>query len=196
MFNFEQADLPRQLANLIVLGLIHDVDHENQKVKVVVGDNFTNWLPWPADVGANYTRWRPLQVGTQVAMASTDGDFNNGVIVQTLYTENLPAPSSNPKLDLIQFNDGTTISYNSDNKTLLIDSVGIISINATGNISVSSDADMTIKAAGQLTLEASQIDIKGPVTQTRGDMTSDGISAQSHDHGGVKAGGDKSGGPS
>jgi phage baseplate assembly protein gpV len=47
----------------------------------------------------------------------------------------------------------------------------------------------------QLTLEAGEVFILGPVTQTGGDMTSDGISAQHHRHGGVRKGIDKTAKP-
>lgn len=41
---------------------------------------------------------------------------------------------------------------------------------------------------GEVTLKATKINLIGPVEQTGGDMTSDGISAQHHTHGGVRPG--------
>jgi phage baseplate assembly protein gpV len=41
---------------------------------------------------------------------------------------------------------------------------------------------------GVLTIKAEKIRLIGPVEQTGGDMTSDGISAQHHKHGGIVSG--------
>jgi len=49
--------------------------------------------------------------------------------------------------------------------------------------------------SGVLTLKATSIRILGPVTQTGGDMTSDGVSAQHHTHGGVLSGPASTGAP-
>ena len=78
---------------------------------------------------------------------------------------------------------------------LSVVSAGTINIEASDNITVTSDAEIKLKAANKITLVSSQIDIKGPVTQTGGDMTSDGISAQNHPHDKVQSGSAKSGGP-
>jgi phage baseplate assembly protein V len=98
-------------------------------------------------------------------------------------------------IDVVQFNDGTTISYDSSSKALAVECAGTIHISASGNVSVTTAADCLIQATGTLFLEAAAIKIKGPVTQTGGDMTSDGVSAQGHKHDKVKAGVDKSGEP-
>ncbi len=42
--------------------------------------------------------------------------------------------------------------------------------------------------SGQLTIKAKKFRFIGPVEQTGGDMTSDGVSAQHHKHGGILAG--------
>jgi phage baseplate assembly protein V len=185
--DYELAEMQRLLSNLMMVGLIHDVDHPNKQLKVIVGELITGWLPLTACIGRNFNGWTPLRVGTQVLICCPDGNPSNAIITQMLYTTDLDAPATDPALDLLQFDDGTKLSYNSESHTLTIDSQGPVYINTTGDIS--------IKSAGTMTLDASKIVIKGPVEQTGGDMTSDGVSAQGHIHDKVKAGLDKSAEP-
>lgn len=173
------AELNRQLENLLRLGAIHSVDHDGHKVRVASGALVTDWLPWPAEVARNYTRWRPLKPGIPVLLGCISGDPAQAVILQVLHSEDFPAISANPDLDIIRFNNGTQIVHNI----------------ATGDLSCSAPGNVTLSAGKTLTLSANKHRIKGPVEQTGGDMTSDGVSAQHHPHGGVKAGIDESGEP-
>ncbi|QEW06356.1 phage baseplate assembly protein V [Nitrincola iocasae] len=158
------ADLNRRLESLIRLGSIAEVDHAGRKLRVKTGGLLTGWLPWPAEVGRNYRRWRPLRTGTQVVLACPSGDPAQAVIIQILYTTALNAPSADPDIDLIQFDNGSYIEHNAVNNTL------------------------NIHCSGEITLSYEHLFMKGPVTQTGGDMTSDGISAQNHTHGGITPG--------
>ncbi len=152
------AELNRRLENLIRLGTIAEVNHAARTLRVKCGDLLTNWLPWPADIGRNYRRWRPLRKDTQVVLACPSGDLAQAVIVQILYTNTLTAPNVDPDVDLIQFEDGSYIEHNASANTL------------------------KVHAAGEMTLSYTHLHLEGPVTQTGGDMTSDGISAQNHTH--------------
>lgn len=155
---FRMGEIARLIGNLVRVATLTEIDFQNKKVKAVDGELTFGWLDWPCEVGRNFRRWRPLRTGTQVVIVSPGGDTTQGKIVEMLYTESLPAPSDDEAVDLIQFNDGALVEYNS----------------ATG--------DMLFKAKNSLTWEAPRHVIKGPVTQTGGDMTSDGVSAQNHRH--------------
>lgn len=169
------AELSRLIENMIRIGTIADADHANQMVRVTSGDLTTDWLPWPAEIGRNFIRWRPLRTDAQVVLACPSGDPAQAVIVAMLYRDTLPPPSTSPTVDRIQFDDGSYVEHNADD--------GSLSIHATGQLTLSSNS--------QLTLQAPAHHIIGPVTQNGGDMTSDGISAQHHTHGGVIKGGDQ-----
>lgn len=165
------ADLNRRLESLLRLGTIAEVDHAAHKIRVQSGDLKTNWLDWPAEIGRNYTRWRPLRIGTQVLLGCISGDPAQAQIIGMLYTDAFNTPSDDPDIDLIQFDDGSYIKHtHSANK-------------------------LEFHSAGELRLSGESIRILGPVTQTGGDMTSDGVSAQHHKTTGVVAGTDLSGDP-
>ncbi len=160
--------------HLFAIGTIADIDHDKSLLRVSLGEITTDWLPFPAEIGRNFIRWRPLREDTQVVLACPAGDPSQGLIVQMVHHDKQPAPSDNPDLDVIVFDDGTTMTYDS--------SASALKLSGAGNISINSKADIAITSAGTLSLAASAITIAGPVQQTGGDITSDGISAQTHTH--------------
>jgi phage baseplate assembly protein V len=134
MSSFEHAEHDRQIANLIRLGTIETVDHQAKRLKVRSGDLLTGWLPWPAEVGRNYKRWRPLREGTQVILGSPSGDPAQAVVIGMLYTQALQAPAVDPDLDLIKWDDGASLAYNLATHEMTIHSKGELYIKADGDI--------------------------------------------------------------
>lgn len=156
---YEVSELLRLLHGMVDIGVVSDVDHDKQLIRCSADDDVkTDWLPVPAEIGRNYVRHRPLRVGQGVVWLAPNGDLSQSVVVCMLHTGAAPVASKDPNVDLIQFENGSLIQHNIE----------------TG--------DMQIKAVGSVTWEATRFYIKGPVTQTGGDMTSDGVSAQNHKH--------------
>lgn len=176
----------RGMLNTLRFGVISHVDHAQKRLKVDVGLE-TGWLPWPAEIGRNYKRWRPLREGTQVLVGAIGGDFDQAAIVGVLYTAALDAPSTDPDLDIVQFDDGAELSYHSG--------TGTMTLRARGDLNISVGGNLVYDVAGVTDATATMHFVQGPVEQTGGDMTSDGVSAQSHKHEKVKAGLDTTGGP-
>ena len=160
------AELETLLHNLIRVGQVVEADLPNARVRVVCGGNLTGWIPMPAFVGRNFIAWTPMRFGQTVTLVCPSGDLAQARIVSTGYTGDISAPSANADKDLVQFNDGTRIEYDSKAQELTLYSA----------------KNITITAANHLKLAASHTFIKSPVTQTGGDMTSDDISAQKHTH--------------
>ena len=161
------SNIETLLHNLIRIGQVAEVDLSNAFVRVQCGENLSSWIPMPASVGKNFIAWTPMRIGQTVTLACPSGDLAQARIIGTGYTvDDVPAPSDNADIDLIKFNDGTFIEYDSAAKKMTLSSVG----------------DIDIIAAKNLSLKASQTNIASPVTQTGGDMTSNGISAQKHMH--------------
>ena len=160
----DQAEIARRLHNVIQIGTIHTLDHDNKKLRVAIGKLISGWLPWPASIGRNYIVWQPLRTDTQVILACPDGDTAQAVIIGQLYSQQQNSPSTDENTDQITFNDGTQLSYDSHAHHLTITSIG--------------DITMT---ARKMTLQG-DIEIVGDVTQTSGDVVSAGISLQKHTH--------------
>lgn len=191
--SFSLAELYRRFENLIRIGTIAEVDEQAQRLRVQSGELLTDWLPWPAHIGNNFIHWRPLRLNTQVILACPSGDPAQAMVISMLYSDQLPAPSDDAAVDVIQFDDGTTIEYNSQQKNLILNSAGSIQFIAADTIALQAGQSIT-STAPQHTIDG-DLTIQGAVTQTGGDMTSDGISAQQHKHPGVAAGSAKTGAP-
>ena len=109
--SYALTELARLIPNLIGLGTIAEADPSFARVRVDINGRVTAWLPIPAEIGRNFRRWRPLRVGTQVLVACPSGDPANAIIVQILYSDALPPPSTSDSVDLILWNDGTRVRY-------------------------------------------------------------------------------------
>jgi phage baseplate assembly protein V len=194
------ADLNRRIESLIRLGTIAQVDHAARKLRVQTGGLLTGWLPWPAEVGRNYRRWRPLRTGTQVVLACPSGDPAQAVVVQILYTDLVNSPSTDPDLDVIQFDDGTVIQYDSGSSHLTADCVGNVTVKTPTLVTI--DSPQTT-VTGKLTVEGlltylagmsgsggsgATASIEGNVQISGGDLTADSISLKQHTHPGDSGG--------
>jgi phage baseplate assembly protein V len=173
------ADLARRHEVMLTFGTIAAVDTDRQRLRVDIGDpdggpdacRRTGWLPAPGHIGRNYRAAHPLRKGTQVLLACPSGDPANGRVVEVFYTNDLPAPSADPDIDTIVFDDGTTLTYDSASHTLTADCIGDITATAAGNLtaraggnatvaagadlSATSGGDTLISAAGKLTAKSS-----------------------------------------
>ncbi|MBF0169319.1 MAG: phage baseplate assembly protein V [Alphaproteobacteria bacterium] len=158
----EPSDLNRRIDNLLCFGRIAEVDHANAKIRLDLSGRLTGWLPYPCEIGQNFRRWRPLRIGTQVLAACVSGNPANAVIVQILYTDPLPPPANVGHLDLVQFDDGTFISYDASKKLLELHSSCDILLHAP-NGTIVLDAKNVVKRTGELGHD--QTDNYGRVTR-------------------------------
>lgn len=165
------SELHRLINNLARIGTISAVDHDERKVRVKTGDNTTAWLPWPADVGKNYVRWKPLAAGIQVIMLCPSGDVSQGQIVGTLFTADQTPTEASETVDVIEFSDGATVAYDSDSSTLTIDGPDAVVINCT-NASVTAAENAVIDASGDVEITAA-----GDVAATGATVTLNGGAA-------------------
>jgi phage baseplate assembly protein V len=138
------ADINRRIENVLRLGTIHAVDHDARTLRVKSGDLVTDWLPWPADIGRNYKRWRPLRVGTQVILGSVSGQCEQALIIGMLYTQALDTPSTDDGTDIIEFDDGSIVEHNTSG--MKVHSAGTLNITAAGTINITSGSAINLNA--------------------------------------------------
>ncbi len=136
------ADQSRRIENLLSIGTIAAVDNGSMppQVKLRIADRETGWMPVPGHVGRNYRGWFGLRIGTQVLAGCLSGDPAQAVILQVLYTtagdNPLPPPEVDENVDVIQWNDGTVIRYDSAAHKMCIFSAGDMTLEATGTLVV------------------------------------------------------------
>lgn len=134
--SFDTAQLFRRFENLIRIGTIADVDYHGKRLRVQSGELLTDWLPCPAEIGRNFKHWRPLRKDTQVVLACPSGDPAQALIISILYSSQLDAPSTDQSIDLIQFDDGTELYYDSGSHHMQINVVGSMTINCSSDFIV------------------------------------------------------------
>ena len=209
----DQSDLLRLLQNLIRLGTIAEV--KGAKARVRLGPTLTTeWLNWATRRAGSTRTWSAPNVGEQVIVISPGGDLTRGVILPALYSQEFDAPESSPSVHTTHYPDGAVVQY--DHAAHALTAVlpgGTATITAD---KVTSNAPSTI-CTGDLTVMKNLIvngatALNGGVNAKAGaaggvamavqgtikaseDVLAGTISLAKHPHGGVKAGGDQSGGP-
>ncbi|KAB8065931.1 phage baseplate assembly protein V [Janthinobacterium violaceinigrum] len=207
--NADLSDLLRLLQNLIRLGTIAEV--KGAKARVRLGPTLTTEWLYSATPRAGSTRtWSALTVGEQVIVFSPGGDLTRGIILPALYSQEFDAPESSPTIHTAHYPDGAVVQYDHAAHSLTATLPG-----GTATITadkVTSNAPSTI-CTGDLTVMKNLIvmqsaTVEGATTLNSGvamavqgtiqaseDVLAGAISLAKHPHGGVKAGGDQSGGP-
>ena len=211
--NADLSDLTRLLQNLIRLGTIAEV--KGAKARVRLGPTLTTeWLKWATRRAGSTRTWSVPTVGEQVIVFSPGGDLTRGVILPALYSQEFDAPESNPNIHTTHYPDGAVVQYDHATHALTATLPG-----GTATVTadkVTSNAPSTI-CTGDLTVMNNLI-VNGATTLNGGvnakagaaggvalavqgtikaseDVLAGAISLAKHQHGGVKAGGDRSGGP-
>lgn len=204
MTDFDTAELQRRLENVIRIGSIAEVDHDAKKIRIQSGEILSAWLPWPVEMGRNFKRWRPLRVGQQVIIGSASADPAQAVIIGMLYTDALNAPSAEPALDLIRFENGAEISHHLDTGKITVICKGEVDVKASSHITVVSGGNISFTAEGVMSYTASQHNFVGDIfdvgniTATKNtianlvaygyaDCIGGGVSLNGHKHAGTGA---------
>lgn len=210
------AELERRFSNMIRPGTILEADYKRARVRVAVGKNKTAWLPWATGRAGNDVTWHAPEVGEQVLVISPSGAMEAGFVMPgAVYKEDFPANADSPEISRTTFKDGAIYEYDREKHERLIKlpegkstvQVGDdvvselteekvthrVGDNAKAEITASSlkltlgGSSIELTASG-IRIIGSAITIQGPVTQTGGNLTSDGIGLQTHKHTGVTTG--------
>ena len=107
---------------------------------------------------------------------------------------------------MIEYPDGAVITYNHTSGHLSVQGIQTLTIEAGTHVTLDAPATTvtgTLTVQGLLTYQAglagtgggAGTTISGSITQTGGTLSSNGIVLATHTHGGVRAGGDSTGGP-
>jgi phage baseplate assembly protein V len=170
--SFELSELQRQLANVVRVGRIVELDEAAARVKVTTGGLITDWLPWGA-ARAGTTRSTSMpSVGEQVVLFSPFGDTAQAVVGFSLYQDNHPAASTSKDKDVTIYPDGSVVEYDSASNTLTVTvaAAGNVVINckvATVNAQTSATintTDATVNASASVTLNTPETTCTGNLT--------------------------------
>ena len=108
------ADLQRQMANVVRMGTITDVDHSATPplVRVQLTEKgSTDWRPYVELRAGKTGTWNPPTVGECVLFLSPNGMTEGGYALPGLPTESHPAPSADPNKTVTKYPDGAVVEY-------------------------------------------------------------------------------------
>ncbi|EJL88012.1 phage baseplate assembly protein V [Pantoea sp. GM01] len=186
------TEIMRLITNLIRTGTVSDVDTVNWLCRVKTGDLETNWINWLTCRAGNTRTWWQPSIGEQVLLLSLGGNLETAFALPAIYSDAFPPPDYSENGSTTVFNDGGWFQYEPDTGQLLIKNIKSVRIEAADGIQLITDQ---LGVDASQTLINSQTVMNGDVTQGGGDMSSNGVVVDKHKHGGVKSGGDTSGGP-
>lgn len=194
--NSQTSEILRLLRNLIRIGTVSAVNLDDGLCRVDTGNNTTNWLHWLAARAGRTRSWNAPSVGEQVLVLCLGGELDTGFVLPGVFSDDNPAPSASADALHWSFPDGAVIEYEPENGALKATGIQTATIQAAVKIVLDSpevECSMLLKTA---TLEVTQgSTMKGDVQHSGGSFSSNGVVVHSHKHGGVKSGGDTSGGP-
>lgn len=189
------ADLSRILANIIRISTVVEVDHDNARCKVLIGETPSNWLPFASIRAGNTQTWSPPTVGEQVLVLSPSGETANGIVMTGIYSDAHAAPSNNPDEHVTKYPDGAKISYNHVSGALVAQGIKTGLIQAETSITLDTpkthvtgelEVDKLITYHNGMDGEAGDhggaVTITGNLIHNDGVLQSNGIVLHDHDH--------------
>lgn len=209
------AENDRLISQLVMIGVIAELDEAKARVRVDVDGLLTDWIPFTASrAGPGVREWSAPEPGEQVVLVAPYGDPSQGVVLGSVYQAAHGAPASLKSRYRTEFADGAFIEYDRDGHRYAMDvpAGGSITLHIGGTTLKLEDGKTTlttpelvvdspkstftgqVTVAGVLTYQAG-MNGTGTAAVTGGDVTADGISLKTHKHGGVQSGGALTGAP-
>ncbi|KLT22528.1 baseplate assembly protein GpV [Wolbachia endosymbiont of Armadillidium vulgare str. wVulC] len=149
--SFAISELSRELANIIRIGVVKEVDYEKAKVRVKIGEFLTDYLPWITSKAGKDRDWSPPDIDEQVVILSPLGELSLGVVLLGIYQQKYSAPENKKEVSSLTFQDGTKLSYDKDKHHLEIEVVDKITLKA-------GEASIEMTKSG-IKLKGSRIDL-------------------------------------
>ncbi|MDM2835715.1 phage baseplate assembly protein V [Citrobacter sp. Cpo091] len=209
--NSNLTEIYRLLTNIIRTGTILEVDLTRGLCRVQTGELQTTWLNWlTTRAGRSRTWWAP-SVDEQVLLLSIGGDLTTAFVLPGIFSDDHPAPSASAEALHITFPDGAVIEYEPQTSALSVSGIKTASVTASESITATVPVVM-VKAATRITLDTPEVvctnklitgtlevqkggTMKGNISHSDGELSSNGKVLHTHKHSNVKSGTDESGGP-
>ncbi|WP_286878641.1 phage baseplate assembly protein V [Delftia sp. 67-8] len=183
----------RRLENLIRRGTVAAVQLTSPAcLRVKVGDNTTDWLPWLAlrAGGAQGGRhWCPPVVGEQAVVLCQGGDMTQGVALVGLYSDAMPQPSDQPECERMEWAQDNHLQW-------LRGALEIMCLESiTLDVGQGQCRLHMTPTSLQLNVGAASLSMTAGGISTNVDIEAQGISLVKHVHGGVRSGDSNTGAP-
>ncbi len=163
------SEVKRRLENLIQVGSISETKSKDGKAlaRVILDDDGINkrvstFLPVLSLANSFGKVWFPIRVKEQVLVISPFGNANSGFIIRSIFNRKCKEPNgSNEHTAIVEFEDGTRISYDSKASDLKVDAVKSINLFCV-DVNVEASSSAYVKAPNT-TIESETL-VKGTLT--------------------------------
>ncbi len=146
------AELLRKLGNIAAVGTISEVVEAKALVRVTLLDRVTDFLPVLMFANSFKKHFIPPRVGEQVIVISPYGEASSGFVIRGIFNRGCREPElANDTTEVIEFEDGTVVMYDTKAKHLFMNAVGDITIKAAGNIK--------LEAGGNIDIDCARLDL-------------------------------------
>jgi len=196
------SELWRRVQNMVVTARVEETMASDGKMLVRVRytdkgtgeEHLSKWLPVATKNNSLMKVWMPVLAGEQVTVFRPFGDNDGGVVFTSIHwSESKEPDGANEHIAIVKFNDGCTVSYDTETKELFVKSMELIHmecIRAKVNASESVDViapkvtvecdtakvtatNSTTVVTPLVTLDCDELHVTGD-TQIDGDLTADG----------------------
>lgn len=137
MSDFDTNQNDRRLGNIAQMGVVEEVDYSTPpKGRVRIGELLTGWMRMGTPRAGGDKDWIVYEVGEEVLVVSTSGEFRNGAIVCALNNGLNPAPASSADIRRTNYGNGSFIENNRATGKFTLNVTGDIDIIAGGNVKI------------------------------------------------------------
>lgn len=162
---------------MIKIGNISEVSEDKSLVRVDYLGTISDFIPYMQTANSFKKHFIPPQVGEQVLLFELDG-ANYKVAMGSIFSQDCKEPSqSSASKEVMEYQDGTTISYDISNSTLEVlnaNSINIVlkqscnlevpELNLKGNIKINGTLESGDIKVGNIVSSGTIKDIRGDLT--------------------------------
>ena len=181
----------RRLQNLQNLGTVREIS--GGKVRVQIGDNLTDWIPYASGRSGGVKIWNPPSIGEQVQVTSPTGELESAYASGSIPSADNPNPSDNLNAPAIHMPDGAVFSYDHENSILTFSLPANSQINMIGK-GITLNVQYCNINSENSTINGENHTINSTEINLNGNVTINGKPYLQHNHLNVKSGLDQSGG--
>lgn len=148
------VDNANRIAGATRHGVVEQIDHSGNRVRIRTGQLLTDWLPMSHGRAGTTRDWDPLTIGEQVTLQCPSGDLSQARLLPSLNSDNAPPPDGAHGGNIIrEFPDGARLV--ADHAA----SVYVLSVPPGGKIALRIGDTQLLLMADHAWLDSAMIDL-------------------------------------
>lgn len=144
-------------------GMVEEIDHQGNRVRIRTGNLLTDWLPMSHGRAGGTRDWDPLTLGEQVTLQCPSGDLSQARLLPSLNSDNAPPPAGASADNTIrEYPDGARWEHNhaSSETRISVPAGGqIVLVAGASSITITNDC-ITLKTS-HVVIDAADTDVQG-----------------------------------